>query len=360
MTVDLKPKLVCDIAPKENSIRNSEGAFLKAPNGDILFAYSCFTDDAWDHSPSNIKMTRSSDNGETWSDEHIMIAPAAHFGVKNVMSVSSVYHKNGDLSFYFCIKENDLTISYGRAISKDGGATFTPERVKMDMPGRYYLSFNDRIIRTSDGRLAVSFVYGEDGCNIACVAVSEDDGESFHLIDTSKTSLRYYKNPNLWGEISETGLIEIEPGKFWMWMRTEHLFCQYISYSEDNLQTFSQPEPSMFSSCNSPCQFMRVNERQIYIIYNPIPNYNGRADEDETPWGRGRTPLMIRKSLTNGREWGSYNIIQQGKGGYCYPSACMTDDGALLVSYCRGEEEDKLCLCRLGIVKIYDHMTTVR
>ena len=67
MTVDLKPKLVCDIAPKENSIRNSEGAFLKAPNGDILFAYSCFTDDAWDHSPSNIKMTRSSDNGETWS-----------------------------------------------------------------------------------------------------------------------------------------------------------------------------------------------------------------------------------------------------------------------------------------------------
>ena len=106
MTVDLKPKLVCDIAPKENNIRNSEGSFLKAPNGDILFAYSCFTgSDASDHSPSNIKMIRSSDNGETWSDDHVMIAPAKHFGVSNVMSTSPVYHKNGDLSFYFFIKE---------------------------------------------------------------------------------------------------------------------------------------------------------------------------------------------------------------------------------------------------------------
>ena len=42
--------LVCDIAPKENNPRNSEGSFLRAPNGDILFAYSQYSGNDWnDH-----------------------------------------------------------------------------------------------------------------------------------------------------------------------------------------------------------------------------------------------------------------------------------------------------------------------
>ena len=31
--------LVCDIGPKLNNPRNSEGSFLHAPDGDILFAF---------------------------------------------------------------------------------------------------------------------------------------------------------------------------------------------------------------------------------------------------------------------------------------------------------------------------------
>ena len=67
-------KLVCDLPPIGVNGRNSEGDFLRAPNGDILFAYSRYnTTDGGDHCPCDIALMRSSDEGETWSDSMSII-----------------------------------------------------------------------------------------------------------------------------------------------------------------------------------------------------------------------------------------------------------------------------------------------
>ena len=87
----LDTKLVLDYKPCPGNPRNSEGAFIRADNGAILFAYSRYTGDSWhDHQPSDIALIRSCDQGETWSDPEVIVT-AKELGATNIMSVSAIY-----------------------------------------------------------------------------------------------------------------------------------------------------------------------------------------------------------------------------------------------------------------------------
>lgn len=351
----MKTKLVCDLGPKAGNPRNSEGSFLRAPNGDILFAYSEYSADDWnDHAACNIAMIRSSDEGETWSDTPEIIAPASFYGTKNVMSVSACPLKDGTLAFYFLIKENDGSTTIGRTVSQDG-KTFTPSRCEWKAPNAYYVVNNDRLERLSDGRIiapAASYSAYENlhgmrySPAMTVLLVSEDDGASFSLLRGAR--LTHSQKVNIGHGLQEPGIIELSPDHFWIWMRTGASY-QYESFSYDGLCTFTLPEPSVFTSPDSPMEVIREDENTLYTVYNPVPNYNGK---NPTPWGWGRTPLVLRKSVDNGKTFGDINVIEDEDRGYCYPAMFFTRDGALLCAYCRGGKEDKACLCRLGISKI--------
>lgn len=349
----MKVRLVCDLPPKEGNPRNSEGAFLRAPSGEILFAYSAYCGASWnDHAACNIKMIRSRDEGESWSEPET-IATAAFFGTENIMSVSALTQKDGALAFYFLIKENDGTSTLGRTLSRDGGVTFTPERVKWDVPSAYYVINNDRLVRISDGRIVAPAAYyppckskyGIYNPAVTVLLISDDDGATFKMHPYARLS--YSDNVNRKHGLQEPGIIELSRDVFLIWMRTGASY-QYQSYSVDGLQSFTTPEPSIFTSPDSPMQIVRYDAETLYAIYNPIPNYNGK---ERTKWGWGRTPIVIRKSRDNGKTFGDLNIIEGDDRGYCYPAVFFTADGSMLTAYCRGGEEDSACLARLGIVK---------
>ena len=100
----MEVRITHQLAPTEKNPRNSEGAFIRGKGGEILFAYSRYGGDSVeDHAACDIALIVSHDEGESWSEPRI-IAPAAFFGTKNVMSVSALTQKNGDLAFYFLIK----------------------------------------------------------------------------------------------------------------------------------------------------------------------------------------------------------------------------------------------------------------
>ena len=346
-------RLVCNLPPSENNPRNSEGAFLRAPSGEILFAYSAYTGTSGnDHAACNIKMIRSSDEGESWSEPE-MIAPAAFFGTENVMSVSALTLSDGALAFYFLIKENDGTSTLGRSVSRDGGKTFTPERTVWDVPSAYYVINNDRLIRISDGRIiapaayypAYKTKYGIYNPAITVLLISDDDGKTFRMHPNAR--LCHSDHINLRHGLQEPGIIELSKDVFWLWMRTGASY-QYQSFSVDGLHSFTSPEPSIFTSPDSPMQIVRYDADTLYAIYNPVPNYNGKA---KTKWGWGRTPIVIRKSTDNGKTFGELNTIEEGERGFCYPGVFFTADGSMLCAYCRGGEEDGACLFRLGIAK---------
>ena len=95
---------------------------------------------------------------------------------------------------------------------------------------------------------------------------------------------------------------------------------------------------------------MKEYDGVIYTVYNPIPCYNGRKNAKGT-WGR--TPFVMRKSVDGGKTFGPLNIIEDDETrGYSYPAMFKTNDGRLLLGYCRGDGIDGNNLCRIGISEI--------
>lgn len=347
-------KIVFNLGPSENNARNSEGSFLRAPNGDILFAFSHFDNDCTDHASCNIAIIRSSDEGESWTDPEMLVS-AKDFGTSNLMSVSGLQLKDGSLCFFFVIKETDGSTTIGRTISKDG-YNFKSERCPVNCSNDYYVINNDRFIRTKDGRIVAPAArhgvchnhdgeYYRLGPARACCFVSYDDGATFtstHIY----ASLNYSANKG--NGLQEPGIIELDNGDFWLWGRTD-LGCQYQFWADSSISRFTPPEPTRFTSPCSPMSVYKVDDA-YYAIYNPIPNYNGRNASSASA---GRTPIVITKSTDGMKTWGDLVVLDDDPdSGYCYASLFKTNDNHLLISYCMGNTDDKFCLNRLGIRKI--------
>jgi len=218
----MKIRLTHTIPPSANNPRNSEGAFLRGKEGEILFAYSRYHGESChDNASCDIALITSYDEGESWGEERL-IATAAFFGTSNIMSVSAMEQQNGDLAFYFLIKERDLSITLGRTVSSDGGKTFTPERCGANFPSAYYVVNNDRLVRLRDGRILApaAYIYPEDARAesripfTTTLLVSEDDGKSFYKADldfttTDKLNTRY--------GLQEPGVLERADGSLYLW-----------------------------------------------------------------------------------------------------------------------------------------------
>lgn len=346
-------KLVWDKKPTPENGRNSEGSFIRQPDGGILFAYSRYSSNDYDDGAScDIAVIRSFDEGETWSEPEI-IARSADYGVRNLMSVSAVYQQDQTLGIYFIIKENDGNNSVGRALSADG-YTFTCERCQIKGSETYYVLNNDRVVRLADGRLVIPVaLHGHnkkeyfDIFAVSSCLVSTDDGKTFSLIPIRLT-IPALKAGDV--GMQEPGIYQHKDGTIRLWARTSAGF-QYESYSHDNLNSFTAPAPSVFTSPDSPLE-MAEHDGILYAVYNPVArSLYSRSNGEHVSWGR--TPLVVRKSLDDGLTWGPLTPIEEDEfRGYCYPAMFFTNDNSMLCAYCRGGQEDGICLARLGIMKI--------
>ncbi len=348
-------KLLHQIPPSENNPRNSEGAFIRGKSGEILFAYSRYTGKSWnDHATCDIALISSFDEGRSWSEPRI-IAKASDYGTENVMSVSALELLDGRIAFFYLVKrrgEKDFVITdIGRAVSEDG-INFTSELCRINADTAYYIINNDRLVRLSNGRILAPTGYIPDGADrsLEIVALttsclySDDDGKTFEKADFD---LRSAFGINKKIGLQEPGVIEREDGLY-LWMRTGY-GTQYESFSTSGVDGFCEATPSIFTSAISPMQ-MKEYDGVTYCVYNPIPCYNGRVWAKET-WGRN--PLVIRKSLDGGKSFGAINVIEaEETRGYAYPAIFKTNDGRLLLAYCRGDQSDGNHLCRIGIAEI--------
>ena len=342
----LQSKLVLDYKPCPGNPRNSEGAFIRSSDGSILFAYSRYSGDSWhDHQPSDIAIVRSCDQGETWSDPEIIVT-AKELNAANIMSISAIRQLGGKIGFYFIAKlpGAELRSILCRAITADG-IHFQAEKCGFVAPDGYYVFNNDRLVRLSDGRLVYPGAYMDRPKHfVSTVFISADDGATF-VRHQQVLDLPFANDRGL----EEPGILQHQDGSIRLWMRTD-IGYQYESYSFDGLKTFTPPVPSVFTSPRSPMEIERCQDGTLYAIYNPIPNYNGRITSRASHGGRN--PLVIRKSTDDGKTWSDCYVIEADEDrGFCYPAMHFTDDGGLLVGYCRGGTEDSFCLTRLGIRK---------
>ena len=350
----LNTRLIKDFPPVSGNPRNSEGSFIRADDGSILYAYSRFTGEAnGDHCPSDIALIRSYDEGESWSEPEI-IAAAQNFGVNNVMSVSAIKGLDGSIQFYYLVKEdggedltereNEIYSTIARSVSYDGGKTFTQERCRTIAPKGYYVICNDRLERMPDGRLIFPACFGNP--TVSGIFESKDDGKSFALLPP-KVAIPYATD---WNQgMIEPLILRHENGSVTLYARTGYCY-QFMSKTDESFKSFTPAEPSEFTSASSPMEIAKGPDGTLYAVYNPIPGFNGKY---RATGCHGRTPLVIRKSTDDGKSWGELNIIEgDPECGYCYAAMFFTEDESLLMAYGRGGHGESSCLAHMGIVKV--------
>ncbi len=350
----------------ENNPRNSEGSFVRLKNGNILFAYSRFRGKCWeDDAPSDIAaLTLTPDGTALVSETPEILVSANEYHVTNIMSVSLLRMENGDLGLFYVIRsakpENltetiPMTTDYVLRRSTDDKTFPKESEVLCTSPlfKNYQVINNDRVLKTSNGRLLVPLCIHRasytpararfQGIGQIKVIYSDDDGFTWHEV-YGEVACPF--TSHAWNGFQEPGMIELPNGTLYLYIRTERM-CQYESFSPDNGITWSPAQPSGFTSPVSPMKIAKnPYNGHYYAVWNPIPNYNGRVI---APTTMGRTPLVIAES-EDGIHFSEYALLEDDPNrGFCYPAIFFMDEKNLLVSYCSGYPEEGSHLCSTTI-----------
>lgn len=318
--------------------RNSEGSFLLMNDGRIRFIYTRYTGDSWkDDASADLAEMISDDGGETWQDRGIVIR---HGDAENIMSVSLLRLQDGSIRLFYMEKR-----------ARSGGMTCIPMMRRSDDEGEswsearrliphdsYYVMNNDRAIQLNSGRIILPLAFhawrtgGKMRPGMVLVLFSDDNGETWAESDTILT-------PDFQVEsrtgFQEPGVIELEPGKLLLWIRTA-LGFQFRSVSCDGGKTWSRAVPDLdFPSPVSPMSLKRDPATGfLYAVWNGTD----RMLYPVLPSTIDRTPLVLMRSCDGGDGWdktGAVLLEKEPDHGYCY-CAMAFSGSSLLLAYCCG------------------------
>lgn len=348
---------VLELPPRPGNPRNSEGAFIDAKDGRILFIYSHFLGESGsDHAKARLALRSSGDRGLTWSEDTFIDTPRENEAM-NVMSVSLLRLQNGDMGLFYLLRFSWHDMRMWVRRSADEGRTWGDAVQCMPAAG-YYVVNNDRVVRLASGRLVIpaarhparadrNEAAAVDWRGQATFFLSDDDGRSW------RESAGYCTLPvvHTRSGLQEPGVIEWSPGHLWAWSRTD-LGRQYEMFSSDGGETWTQPLPSRFTAPNSPLSMKRIPDTgRLVAVWNPAPAFETRVLSRP---GGDRTPLVLATGSGPRGAWTTAHVIEgpsEPTAGYSYTAIHFTSD-AMLLAYCAGGEADKGRLSRTRIRRI--------
>lgn len=220
-----------DLVPGPDNPRNSEGAFLTLPDGEILYAYSRYKGKSCsDEATTDLCLLRSRDDGRTFGEESTILTCEGEDGV-NAMSLSMMHMENGDIGLFYLVRTTYTLLRMFLRRSRDGGRTWG-ERVLCTPQEGFFVVNNDRVIRLSNGRILIpaashrSGLRGdmEEGSRFFdsraedMFFYSEDDGATWKPA-SGKCSMPY--SNCCYSGLQEPGVVELTPGHLWGWARTD-------------------------------------------------------------------------------------------------------------------------------------------
>jgi len=309
----------------ENNPRNGEGSFIRLKNGAILYGYTEYVgDSAHDHASARFACFTSYDEGETWTDKRVLLEMPPN--CKNIMSLSFLRMKAGDIGAFYILKELDGSDKILLVRSSDEGMTWSEPLNCFACLEKddYYVLNNDRVITLKSGRILFSvarhtihsgtnrFMPGE-----ICFFYSDDDGATWKKTDTELKS--YFPNDG-WG-YREPGLYQLPDGRIWCFIRTG-LGRHLQSFSNDDGITWSPVELSWFTAPDSPLSVRAVG-KYTAAIFNPQPDSVCRDREVQA----GRTPFVCAVSEGNGMSFSRiYCLDDVPTLNYCYAAIFEGED----------------------------------
>ncbi len=324
---------VLQLSPSEGNSRNSEGAFIRLNNGEILFVYSRYSSDSYeDEGVADLAVIRSSDNGWHWTEPEILLSRGEAL---NLMSVSLLRTAPDRLALFFirkAIVDGRVTGMIFVRFSGDEGKNWTEERPITDELG-YYVLNNDRVIQLESGRLVVPVAWHGKAFKFHAetrLLLSDDGGVSWR---PARESLAIAEQQSGSG-LQEPGVVELAPGRLLLFARTDQ-GAQYTAYSTDGGESWTEPQPSRFQSPLAPMQIKRLESGRLAAVWNDRSKaWDLPAAVEKTSWGR--TPLAIAFSLDGAQSWSPARLLEcDPERGFCYTALFDAGD-ALLLAYCNG------------------------
>lgn len=317
---------VLRIEPGPGNPRNSEGDFIRLQDGRVLFVYSHYDGESTsDHASAYLAGRYSDDQGKTWTPEDQVILE--NEGDLNVMSVSLLRLPDNRIALFYLRKNSTSDcIPLMRTSADEGQSWSAANPVITDREG-YFVLNNDRVVQLSSGRLIVPVALHNtpegawsNGAEIYTY-YSDDSGNSW------KSSAQVGNPGSIM--LQEPGVVELVDGRLMLFMRTDE-GVQYLSYSQDQGQSWSAVEPSEIASPVSPASVERIpGTRDLLMVWN------NNLSEDEKQAQR-RTPLTIAVSQDEGASWKYVKTLESDPDGwYCYTAISFEDDH-LLLAYCAG------------------------
>ncbi len=325
-----EPLLV--IEPSEENPRNSEGDIIELKDGHLCLIYTRFTGGSGDDAAADLAMRTSHDNGRSWSDDKIVVR---RMGGLNIMSVSLLRLAGGEIGLFYLRKTSETDCRPLMRISTDEAKTWSWPTVCITDEVGYYVLNNDRVRQLQSGRLVLPVARhrspGQDWdmAGLIMCYLSDDNGKTWRR---SKDSFKGHAPDGQRIAVQEPGVIELKDGRLMMYMRT-NAGSQYVSYSEDDGDTWSKAQPSNLASPLSPASIERIPWTGDLLCV-----WNDHSGAHPYPAGR-RTPLCLAVSKDEGKSWSRSEIIEGNPDGwYCYTAITFVKNRVLL-AYCAGDKK---------------------
>ncbi len=314
------------LPPGPDNPRNSEGDFIELKDGRVMFIYTHFTGGASDHAAAHLAARFSNDQGKNWTREDVVVLERE--GNFNSMSVSLLRLKTGEIALFY-LRKNSLTDCRPlMRISTDEAKTWSEPVLCISEIG-YYVLNNDRAVQLKNGRLILPVSMHNnpeqnkfDGRGVISCFLSDDKGKTWRQSRTRQ------KGGGL--TLQEPGVVELADGRLMMFCRTPH-GSQYLSYSEDQGDTWSEFKPSNIISPQSPASIERIPKTGDLILV-----WNNHADVDPKYKGK-RTPYNVAISRDEGKTWEKIKTLEDDLNGwYCYTAVEFVGD-YVLFGHCAGD-----------------------
>ena len=314
------------LPPGPGNPRNSEGDFVQLKDGRILFVYSHFTGGGSDHAAGHLTARFSRDGGKTWTNNDTVVVERE--GDFNVMSVSLLRLQTGEIALFYLRKNSLIDCRPLMRISRDEAQTWSDPIVCISEVG-YNVLNNDRAVQLKSGRLVLPVALHNtprqnkfDARGVISCYLSDDNGQTWRQSQTRQQGDQL--------TLQEPGVVELKDKRLMMFCRTPH-GSQYVSYSEDQGDTWTAFRSSNIKSPQSPATIERIPQTGDLLM---VWNNHDRVDAKN----RGkRTPFHVAVSRDEGQSWEKIKTLEEDPNGwYCYTALAFVGDHVLL-GHCAGD-----------------------
>lgn len=323
----------------QNSVHAAD--LLELPNGDQLCCWFAGSDEG--NADISIMVSRLKAGESRWSvPEKVSDDPS-----RSEQNPSLFLHPNGEIWIMYTAQVSrnacpnarfnlQYTAEIRRKISRDNGYTWGRTETLFSREGSFC---RQKIQVLSSGRWVFGnwICFNDDtrnGSDITVVQISDDQGKSWRPVEIPKSRGRVHCN-----------IIETAPKKLTALFRSRSADSIYLSYSEDEGETWTEPAPTELPNNNSSISAIRLSSGALAVAYNPV---RAGDDPDATVWPRLRCPVAVALSDDNGRTWPVARLVEFGEGyigrendgynrRYEYPVMTQGADGIIRVAYSYGE-----------------------